>query len=114
MMATTIPADEIGERLGELLGLASKGQEVILERDGQAKAVVMSPEAYAEVQRLRDAERRRLAGEELFRLREEVRSRNRDLSEEQAEEIAGNVIRDAVDSLAERGALVFERDHPSE
>jgi hypothetical protein len=109
-MATTIPADEIGERLGELLGLASEGQDVILERDGQVQAVVMSPEAYAEVQRLRDAEQRRLAGEQLFRLREDVRARNSDLSESEAEEIADRAVRDAVDSLADRGEIAFARD----
>lgn len=109
-MVTTMPADEIGERLGEVLSLASEGQDVILERDGRPKAVVISAEAYEDVLRLRDEERRRLAGEQLFRLREQVRARNRDLSEAQAEEIADRAVRDAIDSLAERGALVFERD----
>lgn len=110
-MVTTIPADDIGEQLGEVIRLTSDGDDVLVERGGQIQAVIMSAAAYEDVQRLRDAERRRLAGEELFRLRERVRARNTDLSDEQAEEIADRVIRDAIDSLAERGVLVFERDH---
>ncbi len=111
-MATTIPTDEIAERIGELLSRASHGEDVILERDGQTQAVIMSAAAYEDVRRLRDrdAERRRLAGEELFRLRERISARNMDLSEEQADEIADRAIRDAIDSLVERGDLVFERD----
>ncbi len=115
-MVTTIPTDEIAERIGELLSRTSDGEDVILEQDGQTRAVIMSAAAYEDVRwlRLRDAERRRLAGEELFRLRERISARNTDLSEEQADEIADRVVRDAIDSLVERGELVFERDPLSE
>ncbi len=58
-MVTTTPTDEIGERIGELLSLTSDGEDVIIERDGLPQAVIMSAEAYEDVQRLREAERRR-------------------------------------------------------
>lgn len=109
-MVTTIRTDEVGERMGELLSLTSGGEDVVLERDGMPQAVIMSTEAYEDVQRLRDAERRRRAGARLAAVRERVLARNLDLSEAEADEIADRAVRDAIDSLAERGVLVFERD----
>jgi hypothetical protein len=47
---------------------------------------------------------------ELEELRARVSARNADLTEEEAEELADRLVNEAIDSLAERGELVFERD----
>ena len=50
---------------------------------------------------------------ELEHLRADIAARNRhlpELTEEEADELATRLVHEAIDSLAEQGKLVFERD----
>ncbi len=57
-----------------------------------------------------DPERRAAAVKDLRALREELSARNRDLTEEQIEEIANRFSREVFDDMAARGDIVFKRD----
>jgi prevent-host-death family protein len=110
-MSKTISANEAKNRLGTWLALVNDtDEEVIIERHGKPKAVIMSFEAFEEVKELREKERRAEAIRDLRTLREEVSSRNRDLTEERIEEIANQMSRDMIDHMAATGKIVFERD----
>lgn len=111
-MVTTIPVQTTGDRLDEILDRVSAGDEIVLDQDGR-RAVVIAADAYEEFQRLRADARRRAAGEQLATLREQVLARNPDLTSEAAEEISNRATHESIESLAERGALVFERRRQS-
>lgn len=110
-MPKTISANEAKNRLGAWIGYVNdQDDEVIVERHGKPRAVIMSIEAFEEVQELRQKQRREEAVKRLRAIREEVSARNRDLTEQQAEEIANQMSRDMIDHMAATGKLVFERD----
>lgn len=110
-MSKAVSANEAKNRIGSLLlYVSTKGQEVIIESDGKAKAVLMSFEAYQEVQELREQKRRADALNELRALRDEVRARNQALSEQDAQKLADRVAREIVDDLVDDDVASFERD----
>ncbi|MBA2277217.1 MAG: type II toxin-antitoxin system Phd/YefM family antitoxin [Chloroflexia bacterium] len=110
-MPKTVAANEAKNRLGALLAYVSEeGDEVIVENHGKPKAVIMSIYAYQEVEVLREKQRRADILDRLRALREEVRARNQDLTEDQANALAVRFSREMIDDLAAEGKLVFERD----
>lgn len=110
-MPKTISANEAKNRLGTWLGYVSEqNDEVIVESYGKPKAVIMSIAEFEQVQELRDQKRRADALQQLRALRAEVSARNRDLTEEQIEELANRMSRGMIDHMAAKGKLVFERD----
>ncbi len=110
-MPKSVSANEAKNRLGSLLGYVNEqSDEVIVENHGKPKAVIMSISAYEEVQALREQKRRADALRQLEALRAEVRARNQDLTQEQAEELANRFSRDLIDDMAAAGKISFERD----
>lgn len=110
-MPKTVSANEAKNRLGSLLGYVNEERdEVIVERRGKPRAVIMSMVAYAEIQALRDQQRRALALQRLRDLHARLADRNAGLSEEEAIATADRVSHELVDRLAERGEITFERD----
>lgn len=108
-MVSTINASVLGDRIDDLLERVSDEREVILEREGQPRAVLITAQTYDELQQLRAERRRREAGDRLEALREQIVARNRDLTAEEADAIARRAVSEAIESLADRGKLVFER-----
>ena len=106
-MTKTVSMSEAGERLLELLESVARGDEVILERQGETEFVILRASVFDE---LREAHRRWEAFERLESVRQRVRARNQDLTDAQAEELTHRAAHDAIDSLAERGVLRFERN----
>lgn len=110
-MPKTISANEAKNRLGTWLGYVSEqNDEVIVESYGKPKAVIMSISEFKEVEELRDQKRRADALRDLRALREQVSERNRDLTEQQIEELANRFSREMIDDMAAEGKIVFERD----
>ncbi len=110
-MPKAVSATEAKNRLGSLLAyVAEQGDDVVVESQGKPKAVLISFAAYRQVQALREQKRRAEALERLRRLQERVSSRNQDLSEEEALALAEQISREAIDRLAARGEITFERD----
>jgi prevent-host-death family protein len=106
-MTKTVPKSEASQRLSELLDWVAQGDEVVLEDQGKPAFVILRA---SDLDALRDAQQRWEAFELLEAVRARVRARNQDLTDEQADELADRAAHDAVDSLAERGVLRFERD----
>jgi prevent-host-death family protein len=110
-MSKTISANEAKNRLGTWIALVNEDDtEVIIERHGKPKAVIMSFESYEEVEKLREKQRREELLRRLRALREEVRAQNQDLTQEEAEGLANRISRDMIDHMAETGRVSFERD----
>jgi len=110
-MPKAISANEAKNRLGSYLAYVNEqDDEVIVESHGKPKAVIMSISAYEDAQVLREKQRRADLLERLRALREEVQSRNQDLTEEQADELAVRFSREMIDDLAAEGKISFERD----
>jgi prevent-host-death family protein len=93
----TVSATEAKNRLGAFLGEVSRGEgDVVIESHGKPTAVLVSYDDYRALREAQDEQRRREAMEGLRRLRDEVRARNQDLSEEEADAIAEDVGREAI------------------
>jgi len=110
-MTKTVSSNEAKNRLGSLLGYVSdEGGEVVIENRGKPRAVILSFEAYQEMQVLREQKRRSDALEHLRALHTRVANRNQDLTEEESIEIADRISHELIDDMAERGDVIFERD----
>lgn len=90
-----------------MISAASNGDNVIIEVGGKPKAVVISPETYAELQQARKQQRREQAMQMLREIEARYDGRNDDLTEAEIEEIAvraGREINRAVADRARNGA----------
>jgi prevent-host-death family protein len=110
-MSKTISANEAKNRLGTWIALVSDtDEEIIIERHGKPKAVIMSFDAFEQVKELREQQRREGLLKQLHALREEVRAQNQDLTQDEAEELANRISHDMIDHMAATGKVRFERD----
>ncbi len=109
-MTRTVTTTEAKAKLSALLGWVREHRDaVIVENRGEPSAVILPYAQFEELQRLREQQRRQEAIATLRRLRDQVRARNRDLTDEQAGEIAEQVSRDVMQGLINKGNLSFER-----
>ena len=110
-MPRAVSVIEAKDRLDALPDeVAQRGDEVIVERQGEPAAVLVPFAADQEVVASRERQRRAHALALLERLAEGARVRHADLTFEQAEAIAEELSQAAIASLAERGEVTFERD----
>lgn len=109
-MPKTVTASEAKNKLGSIVGWVVDNQdEVIVESHGQPKAVIMSFDTYEELRVLKEAQRRRVALDQLRQLKNEVRIRNADIeTEEHAVALADRFVREVVDGMAADGKISFE------
>ena len=75
-----------------------------------AKTVTNQAQPLVDQDGTTEQERRAEARERLRRLHERVAARNQDLTEEQAEAIAEEIVQAAIARMVERGEISFERD----
>lgn len=106
----TVSSNEAKQHWGSMMDAASSGETVIVQSHGKPKTVMISFEEYQEVEKLREKQRRAEALEGLRRLQAAQRERNKDLTPEQAEELANRFAHEFFDELAAEGKLRFERD----
>ena len=105
-MPKSVSTSEAKSKLSSIIGWVRENRdEVIVESRGEPAAVIMSYAEYEEMQGLKEQRRRRDALERLRAVQRRVSARNRDLTEEQAEELAGEVSRDVIDGLIRKGRL---------
>lgn len=109
-MTTTMSSNEAKRAWDAMIKVASNGDEVIIESHGKPTAVVISPEAFQELQQTRHKQRRAEALKRFDELQRRLADRNKDLTGEEIEELANRASREAIDELAAEGKLVFERD----
>ncbi len=107
-MAKTVTATEAKNRLGSFINEVQKeGETVIIENRGTPAAVITSFQDYEELQAFR-AERSRLdALATLREIQNRVFERNQDLTDEEADRIADEVVRDAVQRMVDKGQIRF-------
>ncbi len=110
-MAMTVSANDAKNRFGSLLAHVNEpGGEVIVERHGHPRAVLISYGAYEEVLAQRQEKRRAEAREILRQLQAQAEALNSDLSEEESIAIAEEISHEIIDDMAARGEISFERD----
>ncbi len=108
-MPRKVSASEAKNRLGSIIDwVIENEEEVIVENRGEPTAVIMSAAEYERVRALREKARRAEAMEQMRRLRERVLARNRDLSPEQGDALAGRFSRDFVEDMEKEGKVRFE------
>ncbi|MDQ3250258.1 MAG: type II toxin-antitoxin system Phd/YefM family antitoxin [Chloroflexota bacterium] len=99
-MAKTISASEAKTNFGTIVNWAvQKNEEVIIQSYGEPKAVIISFAEFQKLAQLREQERRRQALAAMEQLRTEVSARNQDLSENQVDALADQVVRQSVQNL---------------
>ncbi len=102
----TISATEAKNRLGTFLGEVSRGEEdVVIESHGKPTAVLVSYESYQAFRDSQDRQRRMEAMDQLRRLRAEVRSRNQDLTVEDTDAIAEEIVSEAMTNVVARARM---------
>lgn len=110
-MTRSVSTSEAKNQLSALIGWAEEHDaEVIIEHHGKPRAVIMSVAEYRDMKALKERAKREDTIRQLRRLKEEVSSRNQDLTEDEAMALADRFVREVIDDLAREGKLVFERD----
>ena len=111
-MPKTVTATDAKNKFGSLVNwVVENSDEVIVENHGQPAVVLVPVSEYEGYKAFREAERRKRLLAELTEIRERVRKNNPDITtDEQAFEIADEIVRDAIDSLVAKGKIRFAAD----
>lgn len=111
MSVTTVSSNEAKQHWGAMMnGVNSPDDAVIVESHGRPKVAVISYTRFEKMLELEVQARRAWALEQLRQLEERIGDRNRDLTNEQIEELADRFSCEFVDDLVAEDQVVFERD----
>ncbi|HYP39841.1 MAG TPA: type II toxin-antitoxin system prevent-host-death family antitoxin, partial [Chloroflexia bacterium] len=115
-MHKTVTATGAKNKFGSLVNwVVENSDEVIVENHGEPAVVLISVSEYEGYKAFREVERRKRLLAELTELRKRVRERNPDITtDEQAFEIADEIVRDAIDSLVAKGKIRFAADNSAD
>jgi prevent-host-death family protein len=106
----TVSISEAREQFSAVVKLAQQGKEdVVIENRGRPEAVIISYSDYEVLQQARENERRKKAIQALQRIADEVGSRNKDMSEEEADRVADEITREAIDNMVKKGTVSFQK-----
>lgn len=99
-MVRTISATEAKVNFGSVTRqVVDSDEPVIVESHGQPRVAIVPVQQLDRLAELEEQERRRVWLERARALRARVREKNQDLTDEQAEQIADEIVRDAVDAI---------------
>lgn len=105
-MPRTVSATEAKNRFGSIvIWVLNNQDEVVVESRGAPTVVILPFTQYQQVKELQEQARRREALARLEALREKVRARNLDMDEEQAEDLAGQISREAIQGMVDEGKI---------
>ena len=108
-MPRTVSATEMKNRFGSLADWTIEAQDdIIVETRGTPKVAVISFEEYQKLRDCREEVRRRELLARFKALREEIRSRNRDLTEKEAEALAARFGQEMVEKMIEDGTISYK------
>ncbi len=96
-------------QFSKLIEKTREGDEVVIRRRGRPVAVMLSYEDYLNLQTLREKARREEALARLRALAREVRAQNEGLTPEDSQALADELASEAIESLAAKGQVRFER-----
>ena len=104
-MARTISATEAKVNFGSVTQrVIDDGEPVVVESHGQPRVAIVPVQQLERLAELEEQERRRVWLERARALRSQVRDKNLDLTSEEAEQIADEIVRDAIDAIYEQDA----------
>jgi prevent-host-death family protein len=104
-----VSVSEAREQFSSFINWTAQNQDdVIIQNRGQAKAVLIPYADYRLLQIAREQQRQKEAIEELKQIAQAVRSRNQMMTPGEAERVADEVTREAIDGLMAQGKVVFE------
>ncbi len=105
-MPKIVSATEAKTHMGAIIEWAvNEREDVVIESHSRPKAVIMGYEEYQKIQRLRETARRQDALKRLEILAQQMHSRNRDLTQEQADEMADRFSREVIEEMVEEGKI---------
>jgi prevent-host-death family protein len=107
----TVSSNEAKQRWGKMMNAVNDGERVVVASHGRPRVAVVSVEDLERLEALDEQERREAFIRRLEALQWRQAERNKDLTDEEIEELATRATRAAIDELAAEGKLVFERDH---
>lgn len=108
-MSKAVSVTEAKAKLSELVAWASENDDtVVIENRGKPAALIVPFSYDEELQALKEQKRRQALLKRLQKLAHQVQAQNRDLTMEQAEALADEITRDAIESLQEKGVVTFE------
>lgn len=107
-MVRTISATEAKVNFGSVVRqVRSDDEPVIVENHGQPFVAIVPVEKLDRLAELEDQERRRVALERIRKLQETIATRNQDLSAEEADTIADQLVTAAVNALFDKGIVRY-------
>lgn len=113
-MPKVVSATDAKSKFGSLVNwVVENGDEVIVENHGQPTVVMIPLSEYENYRTYREAEKRKKVFARLRELRDRVRTYNQDIiTDEQALEIADEIVREAINGLVAKGKIRFESEQP--
>jgi PHD/YefM family antitoxin component YafN of YafNO toxin-antitoxin module len=108
-MSKTISTNDESADLASVLAWVTQHQEeVILEAGGTPQAALIPIAEYEELATLREKQRREALLQQLQQLRAQVRERNQDLTDDEAEALADRFVREVVDEMVAEGKITYQ------
>lgn len=101
-MIKTVSVSETRQQLSAFLNsVKEKRQDVVIQNRGQAEAVIIPYADYALLQEARERQRRQAALDELQQIAQEVQARNAPMTAVAADELAAEIVREAIETLSQ-------------
>lgn len=108
-MTKTVSVSEAKNTLSAVLDWAVENNDgVVIESRGEPKAVILPYDEYEEYLALREKARRQEALRKLDALAERMRARNADLSPDEANAIADDLMRETIERMIREDKVRFE------
>lgn len=108
-MALNISTSEAKAKLSSFLQQVAKNrEEVIIQNRGAPQAVLVPYSVYEQFCTWREQNRRQRALDELQELADAIQTRNRDLSETEAEELADRFSREVIGEMIAEGKIKYD------
>lgn len=108
-MTRSVSATEAKAKLSDLMKWAVKtGDDVIIQSRGYPQVVIVPYKEYEELRQLKERARRAAAIAELHEIAREIQALNTDLTPDEADALADEITRAAIDQLVEKGKIRFE------
>jgi prevent-host-death family protein len=109
IMTLNVSTSEAKAKLSSFLQqVVGNREEVIIENRGAPQAVLISYGSYEQYSTWRDQNRRQRALEELQELADSIQSRNQNLSETEADEMADRLSHDVIDEMVADGKINYD------
>ncbi len=87
---------------------AEENEQIVIESHGNPKAVLIAYSDFAQFSAWQEMQRRQQALEELRQLRQQIGERNRDLTAEESEALAGQYASEVIEEMIAEGKIQYD------